>query len=644
MKKTYGLIGLWTLIVFNTTFAQERLNIAWHDSPREMDVDDEEWSPYGAVFLYNYVKSDHGKVGVQKVHTKFVHRRVRLFNEEALDAFNTLKIPYTDKYKVSNIKARSIHKDGTVTDVRKNTIEEAMEEGVRFKLIAFENLDIGDDIEYSYEWNFPDSEYEEVQLFTGLSALSSYFEVALDENMDIDLQAYNGVDVFVDTTANRPILYAEVKNLKEDDEEQFSFPTSYSPRLEYKVTYPGDKDFQRTRSWDDYNPMKINDILKSTLVDKGVKKLLRDIPLGSSEQKNIFETENYLKKTYNIGPTEPDQIRSVRTLRTTQEWSENEFSAVLAALLYIQDIDFQIGFTTDRSEKVFDPTFVNSDNMEYMFFYFPKYKKYLMPTAVASRYSYIPSLLRGNQAILYSLNPKQNFNVHKIPALGSDQNYHNHDVKVMIDTKEEHVIVNSKQSMTGDTKANTLPYLILLNEETKDEFVASMVKFDESEDEMEKVMLRNNNWQSLYNNQPLIIETQVESEALMQKVADDEFLINVGAVIGRQAELPQRGHERLYDIDMATPHALMRKIAVKIPEGFKAVNMEDLEIDKSLVVDGQKLCYFKSSAKLEGNNIIIDIEESYEKDHMDKKYYEEFRDVINAAAEFNKLDILITKN
>ncbi len=631
------------LLICMQLAAQNRIDIDWQKTPKKIQADVEKWSPFGALFLYNYVKSKYDIQHNDIKHTKTIHRRIRLFNEEAVAAFNTLKIPYTDEYKISEFRARTVHPDGTVNDVKKENIEYATEEGVQLMLIAFENLDIGDDIEFYYEWNFPPAEFQTIEMNTGLSTLVSYFEVELDQGIEIDLVGYNGVEVYTDTQAKGTILYSEVKNLVEDEEEQFSFPMSQSPRIEFSIASPKSKFKNKARTWDDYNPVFNRPSYMQALTDRSLHKLLRQIPLDGNEEDQIFAIEDYLKSHYTIAES-GNQPRDIKTLMKASEWTSEEYASVMAALYTTQEIDFRIGYTTNRSTKAFDPTFVSRNNMEFMFFFFPKYKRYLLPESIALRYGYMPSVLRGNQSVLYDVKPESKHTIHTIPFLRSDDNYHNHKVKIEILAESEKIKVQTEQSMMGDTKANNLPYIMLLEGFTKDDFVKNLFIYDEDGDEVEDFEIQNDKWQAMYNEKPLVIESEVTSQSLLQKVADDEYLVNVGAVIGRQAELPQKSHERIYEIELGAPHSLMRQIVFKLPEGFRAVNMSDLEIDKSLEINGERICYFLSHAKMQGDEIIIDISESYETPSIDRAYYEKFRDVINAAAEFNKLDLLLTKN
>ncbi|NRA93401.1 MAG: hypothetical protein HRU26_12080 [Psychroserpens sp.] len=111
-------------------------------------------------------------------------------------------------------------------------------------------------------------------------------------------------------------------------------------------------------------------------------------------------------------------------------------------------------------------------------------------------------------------------------------------------------------------------------------------------------------------------------------------------VIGTQSELYQET-ERINPIEMIYPNRYNYEIIVNIPEGYSVEGLESLVIDKSYIaVNGKKTAKFESNYKVEDDKLIIIIEEYYKTHEFDLNRYEEFRQVINAASDFNKAAIL----
>ncbi len=622
--------------------AQDRVELQWQSIPEEISFDEDKWGGYSAVFLFNRIKSTYTEEGGNIKHVKTIHRRVRLLNEEAVNGFNTLQIPYTDDYQIHNFRARSIHADGSVTDIDNNEIESASEGQMKLNLVAFKNLKIGDDIEYYYEWDFPGSIFNVVEFTTGISMLSSYFELEATDDIDIDLKSYNNITVYEDTSApyGQQILYAENTDVLEEEEELFSFPMRYMPRLEYSATLGSQRNENLT--WNDFHPFKTTLNTEAYLKDKGLKKLIKSIPKFNNEERQIFEIDNYLKSNFDFTVEEGSEFRSIKSIIQSGVITGNESSGILAAILKKMDIDYKLGYTTNRTEKDFDIEFLNSHNLQFLFFYFPKYEKYLMPTAPNLRYAFLPFQLTENNAILFDDNINAQYVSHYIPAKDSRDNTHNHTVSLSLLGSMDSVQISTEESLNGDSKSDALPAFATAGITEAKKMVEPYVKPDEG-DRVLDLNIENAKWTSFLYDKPLVFKSKVNSAHILQPVADTEFLLNIGSVIGKQAELPRRSSKRKYDIDMSAPHSLIRKITLEIPTGYKVVNLEDLNMEKSLSAGTESECYFRSSYELSGNVLTVNIDERYKQSHLPRSEYEAFREVINAAAEFNKLDLLISK-
>ena len=123
--------------------------------------------------------------------------------------------------------------------------------------------------------------------------------------------------------------------------------------------------------------------------------------------------------------------------------------------------------------------------------------------------------------------------------------------------------------------------------------------------------------------------------------AGDSYIFEVGKVIGTQSELYQET-KRVNPIEMQYPNQYDYRITITIPEGYDVEGMNTLVIDKSYKSEtGDKICKFESNYERDGNQLVITIQEYYRSNEYDLNRYEEFRNVINAASDFNKAAILL---
>jgi hypothetical protein len=64
----------------------------------------------------------------------------------------------------------------------------------------------------------------------------------------------------------------------------------------------------------------------------------------------------------------------------------------------------------------------------------------------------------------------------------------------------------------------------------------------------------------------------------------------------------------------------------------------------NIVADDKKQMGFLSDYILDGNEITVTVDEYYEVTSLPASAYEPFRNVINAAADFNKIKLVLEKN
>jgi hypothetical protein len=101
--------------------------------------------------------------------------------------------------------------------------------------------------------------------------------------------------------------------------------------------------------------------------------------------------------------------------------------------------------------------------------------------------------------------------------------------------------------------------------------------------------------------------------------------------------------QRHNKITLQYPHALVREIELVIPEGYKINNLDDLNINETYK-DGDVLTMgFVSRYELSGNTLKVKIQEDYRNMAYPIDQYDAFKKVINAAADFNKIVLILDR-
>ena len=143
-------------------------------------------------------------------------------------------------------------------------------------------------------------------------------------------------------------------------------------------------------------------------------------------------------------------------------------------------------------------------------------------------------------------------------------------------------------------------------------------------------------------NAPLRINSTITTTELVEEV-DGLVYLKVGKVIGLQSNLFD-DNKRINEIEINFPNSYEYQIEVEIPKGYRVSDYSELNKAKEfLSVDGSISAKFNSKATPSNNKINIVINEFYKNLRYDKVRYQEFRDVINAAAEFYESSFTLEK-
>ena len=178
--------------------------------------------------------------------------------------------------------------------------------------------------------------------------------------------------------------------------------------------------------------------------------------------------------------------------------------------------------------------------------------------------------------------------------------------------------------------------VLLLDE--KNELIDGLVESISKEIEVKNRKLVNGS-PELFGIKPLQFIVDFTSEAFVEK-AGRKYLFKLGELIGAQTQLYQE-KERVLPLEEQFQRSYFRTITINIPEGYEVTNLKDINLDNSYSEKGKELFAFKSSFKLTGNTLKITADEHYRKNIVDVSIYEKYRKVINSAADFNKIILLI---
>ena len=153
-------------------------------------------------------------------------------------------------------------------------------------------------------------------------------------------------------------------------------------------------------------------------------------------------------------------------------------------------------------------------------------------------------------------------------------------------------------------------------------------------------IFENQEFKNTQTNAPFITKLKVDIKETITENAGNLLLVNIGKIIGQQNNLYQE-NERYTNINLNYNKVFKHQIKFQIPDGYAVESFNDLVIDKKMNDDLDKNCYFKSTAKITEKTLIIEIDEQYKSVIYPKAAYQEYRKVVNAAADFVKATLVL---
>jgi len=126
------------------------------------------------------------------------------------------------------------------------------------------------------------------------------------------------------------------------------------------------------------------------------------------------------------------------------------------------------------------------------------------------------------------------------------------------------------------------------------------------------------------------------------EMAGSKLLLNFGEIIGPQVELyDQVNKERSAESDFNRWY--YRRLVFRVPEGYRILNPEASEMNITGQSEGETVFGFVATWTYSGDVYTVDIDEYYRKIFIQPSEFSGFRDVVNAAANFNKVVLILEK-
>ncbi|MCD4818497.1 MAG: DUF3857 domain-containing protein [Candidatus Cloacimonetes bacterium] len=424
------------IIIFIIFSLMTFLLIASSNSKFEWDpITENDWNPEvdssyvenGAILLFQKVEANDIEM-IKKRHTVSEYKRIRIVNKLGRDYAN-ITIPYSKKKKIKNIKARTIHRNGNITNLKESQIYDKVAFKMKKKKVKTKSFfipDVSDDciVEYYYEykqnysnyyWQISSELYTKYAEYTwhfykgkGLIAHHSHYSDSITPN-------------YLCISCNKDLKIEQLPNLKEVDNLKFSINNQKAFKSEnlslpnstlqsnVRFFYAGEE--AASGYWGERSKSIAKHLRNFSKKNKEVVKVINKFKtLATSEEKiqasYSWLQDNILNISYLDDTSDYKDNADANDVIKNEYGTSNDINNVFYDMLRELNIDAKKVWVVDRDENIFQPNakywqfdhsyIMVKDESEEINFYNPSIK--LLPCGEVRWYNEgVQGLLIGDQ-------------------------------------------------------------------------------------------------------------------------------------------------------------------------------------------------------------------------------------------------------
>lgn len=647
-----ALLGSLFVLSFNLV-AQAPPAYDWEpDRQWTADISEDDES---LIMIKNHVQYDYVYEGNDLIVYQTYHKIYRVNNDEAVQRVNRIYIPLNSVIDIPAVKARTISKEGKVTELDKNNIKEVKDEdaGAGYKIFAIEGAEVGGEIEYFYTKKAGANIFGREFFQFGHPVLSTSFKFSSPANLRFEFKSYNG---FADVVQDEAVLVknehtAEMGKISPRKQEDFGSLNANRQRIEFKLSYNKSAGNKRLFTWSDAGARISGIIYPFTSAERqAVKDFLKDLKIKKLKTpvEQFAFVEHHIKTSFYIDDNASDAAEQVENVIKNQFTTQRGFTRLFVAILEELEIKNEIVLTSDRKESVrFDGDFESWNYLSDYFIYLSDADKFMAPYHFEYRLGLWPAEFSAIEGLFIKNTTFEGTSVpiaqiKKLPEMPYTNNYDQMVVKVKFSSDLSENTIELERGYNGYEGQFIKSIALRANDEQKNDFLESLLQFvDETAEFTEKAYSEENLEYDTWSDY-IRVKGTFNSDKFIEN-AGDIILFKAGDLIGRQSELYQED-ERQNLIENEYNRGYLRTIEVDIPEGYSIQNPQDIDMDVEASDNGRVVYMFKSTHEIKGNKLLISIDEYYDQVFFPVERFEEFRKVINAAADWNKIVLVMQPN
>jgi len=612
---------------------------------------------------YTIESSDKDMIAIKdKVVTEFIfenqnlieyyleHKILWLNSDDRIEEYTKVYLPSANDASQVVINVRIIKKTGEIIVLDKSRIlgSENEKTGIKFNYFSIDAIEKGSIIEYYYvAKRRPKLQGAMVDIESDYDKQTVEFDLYAPSNLSFSFKSFN-----LETTVKK------IENITEKTHWKFSAKDVKAVNNEDKAPYNASIGFIMYKLHENtannaiitsyYNvAQNLFDFYYSTyselekkLIHKFAKNFKFDEDLKDENKARIIDL--FIKENIYISENDSENLTNVLKTKTA---NETGVIKLYIALFEKFNVTHEMVLTSNRLLLKFDKDFEATNFLQEFLFYFPASKKYLSPSKFGTRFGFPPPYFMNNFGLFitgYDINGKRKaFSevkfIEGIPAsLSSDEML----IEVNFNTKDlTKNTIALERKLNGYYAMNLHPFMNLIQPNRINEVIDQY--FVQNSDKNAKVLKREfiNEDPSLFGVKPFVVKFNISSEYFVEKTGD-KYLFKLGDLIGPQMEMQQE-KKRILPLEAEFNRSYYRTIKIHIPEGYQISNLEDIIIKNSYATKDKELFIFDSYYTLEGDILTVTADEHYRETFVAPEIFEAYRTVINSAADFNKITLIL---
>ena len=642
MKKKFLLTKIILIVFVGSLFSQSYSSIEW-DKEKSISYPSDN-NLYG-IFNNHYVEYVKSKFSeeVSVYDTRHFKTKINKINNPLE---NEIIISKINNSEIVDIRSKIISQDTIVSygfsEMKKMINDSESNENYDFYRIP--NIKDGDIVEVMYtvkkEFNFNGNKIIE----ESYPILSSKF-ILIENDFKSNIKIYNSnISSVKDTVFDgKKSKLVSFKNLNSTANEQYATPIANKIKISYQC-YENKDDVSQIEYWENL-VQNVSELFFPKTINQKAKEILKEIKYGYvkipwNETKIANAIDEYIKINFTISDEDDPKLNDIEFILNNKISNDFSIIQVYTSLFKEANIEYEVAITCNRYFLKFDPELFDPNQLREFLIYLPNQEKYITPNRIEYRVSEAPEDLLGNYGIFIDKNLDYYFS--EVTQFDKDFSQIKKNIKVNISKNLKKIKINESRSFSGYWAITNRNYVYLSENEKTDFLIDFFTINGLNNKKVNNYEIRNFDISNNSFNNPLLINSTLTTSDLVEK-KEGLIYLKIGKVIGQQSNLFEE-KERINPIEINFPNSYDYNIKVNIPRGYRIVDFSELNKSKEYIsVDGNSTAKFQSKVTVNGDKLSINIKEYYKELRYNKKRYQEFREIINAAAKFYDSTILLEK-